>query len=100
MNNPQMAIQPVEQIQSNSIEVVPPVPPVAPKPVQSQVAVPVSAQEKVEKVNEEKKLSFIPRVAPSQVPAMQNDNNIAKSTVAPILPGKSGSMMGQDVLKS
>ena len=83
------------QMQAQEIQPIPvvqkPVPIQAQAPVQPQVRVEVPAPESspaaVQPVPvEEKKLTFLPRVASNQI-VPQQDENVAKSTVAPLSAG-------------
>ena len=83
MQVPVQPVAPIEPVQAKEIKPVPVLQNAVPVQVQAPVPSPVVKQE--EKI-EEKKLSFIPRVAPSQIDTAHNEI-VAKSTVAPSSAG-------------
>lgn len=88
MDSSNLQVAPVQQAEQVQMQVqeIKPIPVAQnPVPVEAQVPVEIPIPEAVKPV-EDQKLTFIPRVASNQIESQQNDN-VAKSTVAPLSPG-------------
>ncbi|CBY33983.1 unnamed protein product, partial [Oikopleura dioica] len=89
MDSSNLQVAPVQQAEQVQMQVqeIKPIPVAQnPVPVEAQVPVEIPIPEAVKPV-EDQKLTFIPRVASNQIESQQNDN-VAKSTVAPLSPAE------------